>query len=93
MRTNIEIDDRLMAEAMEALTCRTKKETVETALYTIVRMRRELEALDLVDPEAFWPGYDPEEGEAAERDEPHVALLHSGEAADAALTTEKEPSE
>ena len=27
MRTNIEIDDRLMAEAMESLTCRTKKET------------------------------------------------------------------
>ncbi len=63
MRTNIEIDDTLMAEAQAALGCRTKKETVETALKTILRLRRELEILDLVDPETFWPGYDPEEDE------------------------------
>jgi Arc/MetJ family transcription regulator len=32
MRTNIEIDDRLMRKAMKSCGARTKKETVETAL-------------------------------------------------------------
>ena len=32
MRTNIEIDDKLMAEAMKAMGTKTKRETVEKAL-------------------------------------------------------------
>jgi Arc/MetJ family transcription regulator len=39
MRTNIDIDDDLMAEAMQASGKRTKKETVEEALELFVRMR------------------------------------------------------
>lgn len=39
MRTNIEIDDTLMAMAMQASGKRTKKETVEEALELFVRMR------------------------------------------------------
>jgi Bacterial antitoxin of type II TA system, VapB len=69
LRTNIEIDDELMAEAMAALGCRTKKETVETALRSAVRMRRELQLMDLIDPDTFWPGYDPEAGDDSQRDE------------------------
>jgi len=37
MRTNIEIDDRLMREAMRCRGARTKKAAVETALQLIVR--------------------------------------------------------
>jgi len=32
MRTNIEIDDRLMAEAMRSCRCRTKRATVESGV-------------------------------------------------------------
>ncbi|NTS63627.1 type II toxin-antitoxin system VapB family antitoxin [Sphingomonas sp. HHU CXW] len=46
MRTNIEIDDALMAEAMEALGVTTKREAVDKALRRIVRTTRQLKALD-----------------------------------------------
>ncbi|WP_375270935.1 type II toxin-antitoxin system VapB family antitoxin [Sphingomonas sp.] len=46
MRTNIEIDDALMAEAMEALGVTTKREAVDKALRRIVRSTRQLKALD-----------------------------------------------
>lgn len=44
MRTNIEINDALMAEAMAALGGRTKRETVELALQRAVRTERQLRA-------------------------------------------------
>lgn len=47
MRTNIEIDDRLMAEAMEAGGLSTKRETVEAALRLFARRKRQASALDL----------------------------------------------
>jgi Arc/MetJ family transcription regulator len=40
VRTNIEIDDRLMAEAMRAAGLDTKKATVDFALRELVRRRR-----------------------------------------------------
>jgi Arc/MetJ family transcription regulator len=43
MRTNIEIDDRLMAEAQKASGQATKKQTVEEALRLLVRLRRQQE--------------------------------------------------
>jgi Arc/MetJ family transcription regulator len=43
MRTNIEIDERLMAEAQKASGQATKKETVEQALRLMVRLRRQQE--------------------------------------------------
>lgn len=46
MRTNIEIDETLMREAMEATGLTTKKATVEEALKTIVRDHRLRQALD-----------------------------------------------
>lgn len=45
MRTNIEIDDELMSEAMAALGAKTKRETVELALQNAVRLRRQVKAL------------------------------------------------
>jgi len=43
MRTNIEIDDTLMAEAQKASGRATKKDTVEQALRLMIRLRRQRE--------------------------------------------------
>jgi Arc/MetJ family transcription regulator len=43
MRTNIEIDDALMAEAQRASGLTSKKQTVEEALRLMIRLRREKE--------------------------------------------------
>jgi Arc/MetJ family transcription regulator len=43
MRTNIDIDGKLLAEAMEALGLKTKKATVEEALRRIVQIKRQAE--------------------------------------------------
>lgn len=45
MRTNIDIDDKLMAEAMRATGQTTKKATVEEALREVVRLNRQRQAL------------------------------------------------
>ena len=41
MRTNIVIDDRLMAEAMNASGSRTKREAVELGLKALLRLSRQ----------------------------------------------------
>lgn len=46
MRTNIEIDDALMADAMAASGAKTKREVVETALRQLVRTKQQLCAWD-----------------------------------------------
>jgi Arc/MetJ family transcription regulator len=47
MRTNIEIDDKLMKRAMRAAGTSTKRETVEKALETLIRIegRRSIRSL------------------------------------------------
>ena len=45
MRTNIDIDDDLVAEAMTVLGLKTKKATVEEALRRAVRQARQRQAL------------------------------------------------
>jgi len=45
MRTNIDIDDDLIAEAMAATGLTTKKATVEEALRRLVRRHQRLDAL------------------------------------------------
>lgn len=47
MRTNIEIDDELMAEALQLTKLKTKREVVEAALRLLVRQRRQRALLDL----------------------------------------------
>jgi Arc/MetJ family transcription regulator len=41
MRTNIEIDDKLMREAMKLAHTRTKRETVEEGLKLLVQIRKQ----------------------------------------------------
>lgn len=47
MRTNIEIDDALMAEAQALTGAKTKRETVEEALQLLVQIRRQDAVRDL----------------------------------------------
>lgn len=47
MRTNIIIDDDLMALAMSATGAKTKRETVELGLRTLLRLRRQGEIRQL----------------------------------------------
>lgn len=47
MRTNIEIDDKLIAAAMKATKAKTKKEAVAIALQDIVRRNKQLGILQL----------------------------------------------
>jgi Arc/MetJ family transcription regulator len=47
MRTNVEINDALMADAMVALGTHTKKETIEVALERVVREHRLRKVADL----------------------------------------------
>ncbi len=41
MRTNIEIDDRLMRDTLKVTGLRTKREVVELALKELLRLRRQ----------------------------------------------------
>jgi Arc/MetJ family transcription regulator len=43
MRTNIEIDDVLMADTLKATGLKTKREAVELGLRTLLRLRRQEE--------------------------------------------------
>ena len=47
MRSTIDIDDALMAEALEASGCKTKKAAVEEGLRLLVRTRRQGRILEL----------------------------------------------
>ena len=43
MRTNIVIDDKLMADTLRATGLRTKREVVELGLQTLLQLRRQAE--------------------------------------------------
>ncbi len=58
MRTNIVIDDELMAEAMRATGAKTKREVVETALRDLVMRARLRQLKDLRDMNLIDPDYD-----------------------------------
>jgi Arc/MetJ family transcription regulator len=47
VRTNIEISDQLMEEALKASGLKTKRAVVEAALRTLIRLRRQRKVLDL----------------------------------------------
>lgn len=49
MRTNIELDDDLIAEAMKITGLSTEKATVEKALRDLVRIHRQMRALDTLE--------------------------------------------
>ncbi len=56
MRTNIEIDDKLLKEAMKVAGVKTKKAAVEEALQRMVRIRRQSRIADLVGKVEFYDG-------------------------------------
>lgn len=41
MRTNIEIDDKLMGDALKATGLKTKKDAVELGLKTLIRLKKQ----------------------------------------------------
>lgn len=58
MRTNIDIDDKIMQDAMRAGGFKTKKETVEAALKALARQRKsQRKILELFGKIEFDPAY------------------------------------
>lgn len=69
MLTNIDIDDELIAQAMQVSGARTKREVVDRALREMVARARRPRLRDIwgmAAEDTFWPDYDPktEPGEA-----------------------------
>jgi Arc/MetJ family transcription regulator len=58
MRTNIELDDALMAEAFRLTTAKTKKELLHQALETLIQTRKKKNLLDLAGKIQFSDDYD-----------------------------------
>lgn len=55
MRTNIEIDDQLMQKAMKLSKAKTKKDTVEEALKTLIQVEQQKKMLGLIGT-VVWEG-------------------------------------
>ena len=58
MRTNIVLNDQLVADAMKLSGVRTKREVVELALRRLVNSVRQKDILDLVGKGMIAPDYD-----------------------------------
>ncbi len=58
MRTNIVLDDELVAEAMKLTGAKTKREVVDLALRELAERYRQREILDLVGKDLLDPDYD-----------------------------------
>jgi Arc/MetJ family transcription regulator len=58
MRTNIVLDNDLVAEAFRHSEARTKRELVDEALRELIRLRRQKSLLGLKGKVRFAPGYD-----------------------------------
>lgn len=62
MLTNIDIDEELIALAMQVSGARTKREVVDRALREMVARAKRPRFRDIwgiADENTFWPGYDP----------------------------------
>jgi Arc/MetJ family transcription regulator len=71
MRTNIDLDDELVAEAMRVTRARTKKEVVDRALRELVARSSQRGLRDLVGRDLIDPGYDVRAVRAAMGRDPH----------------------
>ena len=58
MATNLNIDDKLLAEAKRVSGLRTKKDTVNQALEEFIQSRKRLGILELEGKIDYWPDYD-----------------------------------
>jgi Arc/MetJ family transcription regulator len=59
MASNLDIDDKLLEEALRVGGHRTKKATVTAALQEYIQRRKQLELLDLFGRIDYDPSYDP----------------------------------
>jgi Arc/MetJ family transcription regulator len=64
MRTNIVLDDELVAEASRLTGIRTKRDLVDEALRTLIQTKRRRSLLELRGKIRFAEGYDPRPGRA-----------------------------
>lgn len=58
MRTNIVIDDTLLAEAFSVSRARTKKELIHEALRELIRIRKHKDLTELAGKIEFYKGFD-----------------------------------
>jgi Arc/MetJ family transcription regulator len=58
MRTNIVLDDQLVAQAMKCTKAKTKKDVIALALHELVESRGRLNLADLQGKVQFVEGYD-----------------------------------
>ena len=58
MRTNIVIDDDLLADAFSVSNARTKKELIHEALRELIRLRKRKDLTELAGKIEFYPDYD-----------------------------------
>lgn len=58
MRTNIVLDEQLVADAMKLSGAKTKREVVDLALRRMVSSARQKDILDLVGKDMIAPDYD-----------------------------------
>jgi len=69
MLTNIDIDETLIAQAMQVSGARTKREVVDRALRELVARARRPRLRDVfgrATEDTYWPGYDPKAGPGEE---------------------------
>lgn len=58
MRTNIDLDDKLMEEAFSLTNVRTKKELIHLALQEFIKAKKKKDLFDLSGKIKFHEGYD-----------------------------------
>jgi Arc/MetJ family transcription regulator len=58
MRTNIELDDALVAEALKLTGAKTKREVIHLALQALIKKLKKKDLLDLAGKIDFVPGFD-----------------------------------
>ena len=66
MRTNIEIDDKLMKQALRLSGLKTKRAAIDAALRMFVRVKRQSDISKLAGKVEFWDDIDDRAGRAAE---------------------------
>ncbi len=58
MRTNIELDDKIVEEAMKVSGAKTKKDVVDMALRALIKSKKKKDLLDLVGRIDIDPAFD-----------------------------------
>ena len=70
MRTNVDIDDKLLSKAKKLSGLKTKREIVNEALKSFIRYQQQLGVLKLAGKFQFWDDYEHEYKRL--RENPHI---------------------